>query len=75
VKRAVEQVAEKLGNTPAVCRSGYIYPAVIRRFVEGDLVEELATEENGFEAVEGLTKTENAVLAMPEKTLEDELVV
>jgi DNA topoisomerase-1 len=75
VTRAVERVAERLGNTPAVCRSGYIYPAVIDRFVEGELEEALAMEGNGFEPVEGLTKTENAVLAMLEKTLEDELVV
>lgn len=37
VVRAVEQVAEDLGNTPAVCRKCYIHPAVIDAYLEGTL--------------------------------------
>ena len=35
VVRAVARVADDLGNTPAVCRKGYIHPAVIDTFLEG----------------------------------------
>ena len=32
---AVEQVAERLGNTPAVCRGSYIHPIVLERYEQG----------------------------------------
>ncbi len=35
VTAAVKEVAEYLGNTPAVCRSSYIDPRIIDRFEEG----------------------------------------
>jgi DNA topoisomerase IB len=35
IKDAVDQVAEALGNTPAVCRSSYIDPRVLDRFRDG----------------------------------------
>jgi DNA topoisomerase-1 len=38
VAQAVGQVAERLGNTKAVCRKCYIHPAVIEAFVEGDTI-------------------------------------
>ncbi|GGR40828.1 hypothetical protein [Streptomyces roseolus] len=34
VRRAVHEVSEYLGNTPAVCRASYIEPLVIERFEE-----------------------------------------
>jgi DNA topoisomerase I len=39
VTDAVTEVSELLGNTPAVCRSSYIYPRVIDRFNEGETIE------------------------------------
>lgn len=33
----VKQVARRLGNTPAVCRRSYIHPALLERFVLGEL--------------------------------------
>jgi DNA topoisomerase I len=50
IRSAVGRVAERLGNTPAVCRSSYIDPAVIDRFREGktiDLPDIALTEELG----------------------------
>jgi DNA topoisomerase-1 len=41
IVKAVEVVAEKLGNTKAVCRKCYIHPAVLESYVEGSLVETL----------------------------------
>lgn len=35
---AVKQVAQVLGNTPAVCRKSYIHPAILKRFSAGRLV-------------------------------------
>ena len=35
VVAAVKEVAEQLGNTPAVCRSSYIYPRIIDDYLAG----------------------------------------
>lgn len=37
VKEMFERVAEKLGHTPAVCRSSYVDPMVIAAFMKGKL--------------------------------------
>lgn len=39
IRTAVERVAERLGNTPAVCRSSYIDPRVLDRFRDGKTIE------------------------------------
>ena len=36
--RAVTQVAERLGNTVAVCRKCYIHPAVLQGYADGSLL-------------------------------------
>ena len=40
VVRAVERVAEHLGNTPAVCRNCYVHPAVFDSYARGLTIEE-----------------------------------
>ncbi len=35
VVRAVEQVAQSLGNTPTVCRQCYVHPAIIEAYLDG----------------------------------------
>jgi DNA topoisomerase-1 len=42
IARAVERVAERLGNTPAVCRNSYIHPAIINAYLDGSLAEALS---------------------------------
>jgi DNA topoisomerase-1 len=37
---AVNRVAEHLGNTPTVCRSCYVHPAVFERYIDGVTLEE-----------------------------------
>jgi DNA topoisomerase I len=37
---AIRAVAEHLGNTPAVCRSSYIHPAVIERYCQNITLDE-----------------------------------
>jgi len=38
VVAAVKKTAEKLGNTPAICRSSYIYPSVLSAFDKGKIL-------------------------------------
>src|SRR5262249_6769334 len=38
---AIEVVAKRLGNTPAICRKCYVHPAVIDAYVDGSLLEVL----------------------------------
>ena len=38
VVRAMELVAEELGNTPAVSRSAYVHPSIIEAYMDGDLL-------------------------------------
>jgi DNA topoisomerase-1 len=37
IKRVLDAVAERLGHTPAVCRSSYIHPRVLDDFTDGKL--------------------------------------
>jgi DNA topoisomerase-1 len=66
VVAAVETVAQKLGNTPAVCRSCYVHPDVFEAHLDGTLIsvlaERTADELNGDMA--GLTRQEAAVLGL-----------
>ena len=39
VSTVVKEVAEVLGNTPAVCRASYIDPRVIERFLNGETID------------------------------------
>jgi DNA topoisomerase-1 len=38
IVRVVQAVAQRLGNTQAVCRKSYIHPAVLDRYVDGPAV-------------------------------------
>ncbi len=40
VVRAMRRVAERLGNTPAVCRACYVHPAVIESYLKGVTLSE-----------------------------------
>src|SRR5687768_10171672 len=40
IVRAVRHVAEQLGNTPTVCRSSYIHPAVLKAYQSGVTLDE-----------------------------------
>src|SRR5207249_324518 len=35
VAAVMKRVAERLGNTPAICRGSYVHPTVIERYLEG----------------------------------------
>ncbi len=40
VVKVVKKVADELGNTPAVCRSSYIHPAVLKAYSGGVTIDE-----------------------------------
>jgi len=62
VARAIESVAERLGNTPAVCRKCYVHPVIIDGYVEGWLVECLGSGVARRIPRRGLTREEVSVL-------------
>jgi DNA topoisomerase-1 len=62
VVRAVESVAERLGNTPAICRRCYVHPAVIESYLDGSLRG--ALESRSRRSPGGLPPEEAAVLAL-----------
>lgn len=44
LKAAIEDVARRLGNTPAVCRKGYVHPEVINAYLDGALSQQIVDE-------------------------------
>jgi DNA topoisomerase-1 len=70
--QAIETVAERLGNTKAVCRKCYIHPAVLQSYIDGDLAERLrarARAELKIARKHALDEDEASVLRMLEKRL------
>jgi DNA topoisomerase-1 len=63
--QAVAHVAERLGNTPAICRKCYIHPAVFDGYLDGSLLEGLKTRADEVldGAKTGLTAEEVAITA------------
>jgi len=66
ILRAIRETAEKLGNTPAICRTSYISPSVLHSFEKGRVidrhfktVEELVTRRSP-----GLHRSERALLRL-----------
>ncbi len=66
VAAAVKATAAKLGNTPAVCRTSYIYPGVIDGFERGKVVERYLgnVEELASRRGRGLHGSEKALLTL-----------
>ena len=60
--RAIDQVAEQLGNTRAVCRKSYIHPAVMDAYLDGSFAQRWTAE--GHPPVPGLSEAELATLAL-----------
>lgn len=68
---AIETVAKKLGNTPAVCRKCYVHPEVLDSYLEGSLVETLRqrAEMAIAKSLHGLSSEEAAVLELLQQRL------
>ncbi len=72
VVAAIQEVSERLGNTPAICRKSYVHPSIISTYMDGTLHSLLAADDPK-EAVEkvlaeppklGLKPEEEAVLLL-----------
>ncbi|MGH6943854.1 MAG: DNA topoisomerase IB, partial [Geminicoccaceae bacterium] len=73
--RAIEQVANQLGNTPAVCRKSYIHPEVLDAYLDGSLLQFLKgqVEEALRDRIGGHSPEEAAVLAFLQQRLTREV--
>jgi DNA topoisomerase-1 len=72
IVRAIESVAEKLGNTPSICRKCYVHPAVLEAYLEGTVLEALRarTEQELVGDLHALHPEEAAVLALLQQRLQ-----
>jgi DNA topoisomerase-1 len=62
---AIDEVAEQLNNTRAVCRKYYVHPAVLESYLQGRLAEELTVSPSRNGSKPGrLSAMETAVLAL-----------
>ena len=41
IVEAIERVAERLGNTPSVCRKCYVHPAILESYIDGSMLKAL----------------------------------
>ena len=63
IKRAVDQVSDALGNTPAVCRASYIDPRVLDRYRDGVTIKR-PTSSNGKLTAKARRQIEKEVIAL-----------
>lgn len=69
VLAAIRIVAERLRNTPAVCRSSYIHPAVLDAYVAGtDILPRRAAPPDFSGSPMRLTPQERAILRFLRRT-------
>lgn len=71
VKQAIERVAQRLGNTPTICRKCYVHPEVVQSYLEGDLASQVRQEidQELREELANLEPEEAALLALLRKRL------
>src|SRR5438874_10797648 len=62
VSGAIKNVAQQLGNTPAVCRKAYVHPVVVNAYLEGSLDPEAGVAKSSPER--GLSGEEQCVLEL-----------
>jgi len=69
---AIEKVAERLGNTPSICRKCYVHPEIFTAYMDRQLIKFLKqqTEEK---SLQDMCPEEAAVLIFLEQRLEKEL--
>ncbi|MFN2419980.1 MAG: DNA topoisomerase IB [Gemmatimonadota bacterium] len=67
---AVKRVAERLGNTPAICRKCYINPEIFRGYQDGSLHHALDGRIHGRRSRTGLSAAERSVLEFLRQRLE-----
>jgi DNA topoisomerase-1 len=75
ITRAIERVAERLGNTQAICRKSYVHPAIIEAYMDRSLVKTLKrrAEKELRGPLHRPSSEEAAVLALLQQRMEHEL--
>jgi DNA topoisomerase-1 len=69
ITAAVERVAARLGNTPAICRKCYIHPAIVESYIDGDLARALGTRADPEPAADDLPAEEARLLRFLERRI------
>jgi DNA topoisomerase I len=66
IVQAIENVSQRLGNTPSVCRKCYIHPAVMDSYLDGTMLETLQqiTQQEMVAELQQLQPEEAAVMAL-----------
>ena len=54
IVRAIETVAERLGNTPSVCRKCYVHPVILDSYLDGSMLDTL--KQRGPNGNEGIAR-------------------
>lgn len=72
ILRAIESVAERLGNTPSICRKCYVHPAVIESYLDGTILEalRLRARDEITHDLHALSPEEAAVVALLQQRLQ-----
>lgn len=72
IVRAIESVAERLGNTVAICRKCYVHPDIIDAYLDGTLLATLKqrAEQQLSRSVKRLRPEEAAVLGLLQQRLD-----
>lgn len=75
VAKAIERVAERLGNTRAICRKSYVHPAIIDAYMDRSSIDMLKrrAESELRSRLHRLSAEEAAVLALLQQRMEQEL--
>jgi DNA topoisomerase-1 len=71
IVRAIERVAERLGNTPSICRKCYVHPAILDAYLDGTILAALRAraEQELKDDLHALQPEEAAVLALLQQRL------
>jgi len=75
IVQAIESVAQRLGNTPAVCRKCYVHPAIIESYMDGTMLDSLKkkAERTLTESLGKLRPEEAAVVGLLQQRLAREM--
>lgn len=72
--QAIERVAERLGNTPTICKKCYVHPTILNSYLDGSMLKtlRLRAEKALKEDIAELKPEEAAVLAFLQKRIAQE---
>ena len=74
VTAAIKSVAQRLGNTPAICRKCYVHPGVLDMYLDGTMLHALEqrAEQELVDSLHSLRPEEAAVMALLSRRLAEE---